>query len=99
MGKPMTGAALTLAAMEACRHETLRKLTALDAQRPKVAYAFCTSNSAVALQKWRAIDDEADRLLERLRLFDAAVYEARVRAAHPDYREQWKQITGTEMSV
>jgi hypothetical protein len=98
MGKPMTGAALTLAAMEACRHETLRKLTALDARRPKIAHDFCTTNSAVALQKWRELDDEADRLLERLRLFDAAVYEARARASHPDWKTQWQQITKLEIT-
>ena len=94
----MSDATLTLAAMEACRDEALRKLSALDAQRPKVAFDFCTTNSAVALQKWRSMDDEADRLLERVRLFDAAVYHARELVAHPDYREQWKQITGTEIT-
>jgi hypothetical protein len=57
-------ATLTLAALEACRNEALRKLAALDAQRPAIAHSFCTTNSALALQKWRAIDDEADRLLE-----------------------------------
>jgi hypothetical protein len=63
----MTEAALTLQALEECRNAALLKLTALDVQRPKVAYEFCTTNNAIALQKWRAIDDEADRLLERLR--------------------------------
>jgi hypothetical protein len=99
MGEAMSEATLTLQALSACRDETLRKLTALDAQRPKVAYDFCTTNNAIALQRWRAIDDEADRLLERVRLFDAAVYEARERAAHPDWREQWRAITKTEMST
>jgi hypothetical protein len=91
-------ATLRLAALEACRDETLRKLTALDAQRPAVAHSFCTTNSALALQKWRELDDAADRLLERVRLFDAAVYHARELVAHPDYRKQWKQITGTEIT-
>jgi hypothetical protein len=95
----MSEAALTLQALEECRKAALLKLTALDAQRPKVAYEFCTTNSAIALQHWRAIDDEADRLLERLRLFDAAVYEARVRALRPDYRQQWRAITKTEFCI
>jgi hypothetical protein len=63
----MTEAALTLQALEECRNAALLKLTALDAQRPKIAYELCTSNSAIALQKWRQLDDEADRLLERVR--------------------------------
>jgi hypothetical protein len=92
-------ASLRLAAMEACRNEAMLKLTALDAQRPKVAYEFCTTNSASALQRWRDLDDAADRLLERVRLFDAAVYEARERVLRPDFRQQWRAITKTEMSV
>ena len=95
----MSEAALTLQALEECRNAALLKLTELDAQRPKIAFDFCTTNSAIALQRWRAIDDEADRLLERVRLFDAAVYHARELAAHPDWKTQWRAITKTEMGV
>jgi hypothetical protein len=95
----LTEATLRLAALEACRNEALQRLTSLDSQRPKIALDFVTTNSAIALQKWRAIDDEADRLLERVRLFDAAIHHARELAAHPDYREQWRAIVGTEMNV
>jgi hypothetical protein len=91
-------AALTLAAMEACRHEAMLKLTALDARRAKIAFDFCTTNNAVALQKWRSMDDEAARLVERITLFDHAIIEARQRAMNPDWREQYKQITKTEIA-
>jgi hypothetical protein len=32
------------------------------------------------------------RLIERIALFDHAIIEARERATHPDWREQYKQI-------
>jgi hypothetical protein len=80
----MTEAALTLHALEECRAAALAKLIALDDERPRIAYDFCTKNSTVALQRWRELDEQADRLIERLRLFDAALHEARERAAHPD---------------
>jgi hypothetical protein len=53
----------------------------------------------VAKQRWREMDDEAARLVERITLFDFAIIEARERASHPDWREQFKQITKTEIGA
>jgi hypothetical protein len=93
-------AALRLAAMEACRNEALQRLTTLDAQRPKIALDFVTTNSASALRKWRELDEEAEQIIERARLFDAAIYHARELAARPDgWRTQWRKIVGTELST
>lgn len=92
----MTEAALTLRALEEIRHAMLLKLTALDNDRPKIAYAAVAEDSLTAKQKWSQLDEQADRLLERIRLFDAAIFEARRRASHPDYREQWRAITKME---
>jgi hypothetical protein len=77
----MSEAAVTLAALEECRHAALQRLTALDGERPGIAFNFCATNSTVALQRWRELDEEADRLIERLRLFDAALHEAREASA------------------
>jgi hypothetical protein len=54
----MTEATLTLAALEAT---AMLKLTALDNDRPKVAYAAVAENSITAKQRWQVLDDEADR--------------------------------------
>jgi hypothetical protein len=51
-------AALTLAALEACRDRAMLRLIRLDEDRPKIAYDFCITNSAIALQKWRSMDHE-----------------------------------------
>lgn len=90
---------LTLAAMMECRRAAMLKLTALDAERPTIAFDFCTTNSVIALQRWRELDDEANGLIERIRLFDAAIFEARERASHPDYRAQWQNIFGSEFNT
>jgi hypothetical protein len=95
----MSEAALTLTALEECRRAAMLKLTALDAERPKIAYAAVAANSVVAKQRWREMDDEAARLVERITLFDFAIIEARERASHPDWREQFKQITKTEIGA
>jgi hypothetical protein len=85
--------------LEACRQAAFQKLTALDALRVKVAYAICAENSVVAKQKWRDINDEAAQLGERITLFDFAIQEARTRALNPDWKEQYKQITKTEITT
>jgi hypothetical protein len=95
----LSGAGLTLQALEEIRHAALLRLTALDSERPKVAYAAVADNSVIAKQRWNALDSEAEHLIERIRLFDAAIYEARERASHPDWKTQWRQITKTEMST
>jgi hypothetical protein len=95
----MTEAALTLQALEQCRHDALLKLIALDSVRVKVAYAICVENSVVAKQEWRDINDEATRLGERITLFDFAIQEARERVLRPDYRQQWRTITKTEFCI
>jgi hypothetical protein len=92
-------AAVTLAALEACRDEAMLKLIAIDADRPKIAYDFCMTNSVSALQRWRSMDDEGARLTERVTLYDCAIQEARERASHPDYRAQWQKIFGSEFST
>jgi hypothetical protein len=95
----MSDAALTLAAMEECRNAAFQKLTAIDALRPKIAYAICAENSVTAKQRWHQINEEAAQLGERITLFDFAIQEARERALRPDFRQQWRAITKTEMSV
>jgi hypothetical protein len=92
-------AALLVAALESCRDQAVLKLIALDADRPKIAYDFCTTNDAKALEKWRLMDDESARLTERIALFDSAVQEARQRTMHRDYREQWQKIFGSKFST
>jgi hypothetical protein len=48
-------AALTLAALEECRHSAMLKLAALDSERPTVAYAIAGENSVTAKQRWREL--------------------------------------------
>jgi hypothetical protein len=88
-----------LEALEACRGDVFLKLVALDGERPKIAYAIAVENSVTAKQSWRELDEEAERLCERLILYDHAIREARDRAARPDYREQWRTITKTEIGA
>jgi hypothetical protein len=95
----MSKAALILAALESCRHTAMLKLTALDAERPKVAYAAAVEDSVVAKQRWRELDDEAARLTERIALFNAALWEARERVLRRDWREQYREITKTEFNA
>jgi hypothetical protein len=92
----VTEAALTLAALEACRHQAMLSLTALDAQRAKVAYAIVAQNNIVAKQRWHELNDEATQLAEKIVLFDHALIEARERAAHPDWQQQFVAITGVK---
>jgi hypothetical protein len=90
----MSEAALLVSAMEECRDTAILQLLALDNLRPAVAFAIAAENSVTAKQRWRELNDEAARLTERIALYDAAIVEARSRAARPDYRDQWKTLTG-----
>jgi hypothetical protein len=99
MGEAMREAALTLQALEQCRHDAFLKLTELDAQRVKVAFSICAENSVTAKQRWHQINEEAAQLGERITLYDFAIQEARERALRPDFRQQWRQITKTEFCI
>jgi hypothetical protein len=49
----MSEVTLTLRALEECRHTAMLKFTALDSERPKVAYAVAVENSVTAMRLCR----------------------------------------------
>lgn len=57
----MMTAAVTLTALEACRHDAMKCMVALDSERAE-------DNSVAAKQRWRELDDEAARLTGKGRL-------------------------------
>jgi hypothetical protein len=99
MSDSMTNAERIVTDLEQRRSHLMTRAVALCDQRGALAYDAIVHSSFTARIELRELDDQLERLASEGELIELALFEAQRRAAQPDFREQWRTITKTEISA
>ena len=89
----MTELTNIIASLEQQRHQLMLRITQLQAIARRAAFEAVVNDSWKAREAFRSAEHEADRLAE------LALTEAHERVQRPDWREQYRAITKTEIGA